>query len=228
MNNNRITVFILFLLIVCCNNSFAQEGQDVKCVKTSEIGSSSICLPEISGMNECYELPNVKERMDKYEVGDNSIIGLYLTDEIYSGVENFEGLSIDEYFKIYIVNNMRSKTYGISELKQIGDIMQNNFIAENWDNLKEFVEQKNDNLTIGVPVIIESYTPHDDARSYLMLTKINNNGTEQVMLMTMNILLLKEKIIWLGYYKLYENEDSIQNIRSANDNVVMKLIVVNK
>ncbi|MFZ1323330.1 MAG: hypothetical protein WAT71_17375 [Ignavibacteria bacterium] len=228
MNNNRITVLILFILIVCFSISFAQEGQDVKCVKTSEIGSSIICLPEIIEMNECYELPNVKERMDKFEVGDNSILGVYLTDDIYSNIENFETIFIDEYFKIYLVNNTKDKTYGTSELEQIGDIMENNFIADNWDNLRKQVEEKNDELTIGVPVIIESYTPDENVKSFLMLTKISNIEAEKVMLMSMNILLIKEKIIWLGYYKLYVNEDSIQKIRSANDSVVMKLIEVNK
>ena len=106
--------------------------------------------------------------------------------------------------------------------------MENNFIAENWDNLKEHVEQKNDKLSIGIPVIFESYSPDDNARSFLMVTKVSNNVTEQMMLISMNIILIKEKILWLGYYKLYENEDSILKIRSANDIAVLKLIEVNR
>jgi len=102
---------------------------------------------------------------------------VYLTDDIYSNTENLESLSLEEYFKIYVVYNMKDKTYGTSELKQTGEIMGKNFIADNWENLKDQIEQKSDNLTIGVPVIFESHIPADNAPSHLLITKVSNDVT---------------------------------------------------
>ncbi|HQY19589.1 MAG TPA: hypothetical protein PLD63_06785 [Ignavibacteria bacterium] len=45
------------------------------------------------------------------------------------------------------------------------------------ENLKYQIEQKSDNLTIGVPVIFESHIHADNARSHLLITKVSNDVT---------------------------------------------------
>lgn len=211
------------------NSSFAQDvNKNKSCEKLVDVSNREICLPEIDGMKECYDIPAVKLKADKFENSGNSILGFYVTNDVYKRIDDFEGITLEEYFKIYVVNNMKDKEYDLSQLNEMGMIIENSFIKDNWDKLKTEVEKSHSYLSIGQPVLIEKYNPNEQTRTYLLIVKIESQGVEYIMLMSVNIILIKDKIIWLAYYKKYEDRESIDIVKSSNDNIVLKFADVNK
>jgi hypothetical protein len=221
----KITLLVLFQ----CSLLLAQtEVQKQNCYKDVQVGNFEICLPEIEGMKECYDVPGVMSRTDKFEFAGNSILGFYVQDEIYHQLDNFVDIKLDEYFKIYVVKNMKDREIGLNEFAEAKKILDANYIGENWKELKEEVENNHDYLSLGKPVLIESYLPDEKAKTYLMLVKMESSGIDYVILMSLNIVLIKERLIWLAYYKTYEGDESVNEVKSKNDNVLLKFIDENK
>ena len=223
------TLLIIYLFSGQIHSSLAQNiEENVFCDKTVRIGIKDICLPEVDGMKECYSIPIVKSKADKFEFEGNTILGFYINNNTYSQIDNFDELTLDEYFKIYFVDNLKDRDIGQSELNEMASIIENNFIKENWNKLKKEIESNHKYISIGRPVLIESYSPSDEARTYLMLGKLESYGTEYIMLMSMNLIIIKDRLIWLGYYKTYDGEESIRITKSKNDYITLLLIEENK
>lgn len=220
------TILIFSLQFSLSAAQSVHEATD--CFKYTQFGNTEICLPEIVGMKECYEIPLVKHRADDFEYEGNSILGFYVTNNVYEQIDRFDQLFLDEYFKIYAVNNLKDKKASLLELNEIASMMDKNFIKENWDKLKTDLENNKNYISFGKPVIIESYSPNDNAKTYLMLDKIESGGIDYVMLTSINIILVKERLIWLAYYMSYNGEESIVNIKSNNDYTVLLFITENE
>lgn len=97
-----------------------------------------------------------------------------------------------------------------AELNEMAELITNNFISENWDDLKKNIDKDLDYLTIGKPILIENYTPLEDVRSYVMIVKYQTELEEMLVVAIANIMRIKERLIWTAYYKNYEGDESIK------------------
>ena len=68
----------------------------------------------------------------------------------------------------------RSRVIGSAELNEMAEMIENNYIGENWDDLKGRLDQDMDYLTIGKPILVENYIPLEDVRTMVMLVKYEN------------------------------------------------------
>ena len=229
------TISILSIIaIMSCGKTGPQNQSDhtgeilKECVKEVSFGDIDFCLPEIEGMTECYSSPKVKVRADAFNYEGNSILGYYLNNETYQQMENLDSISYDDYAQVYVTNNLKGIKVGQAELAQMANTMGSDFIQENWSDMQKKLEHSYDDLSIGTPVLVESYSPHTKVKSFVMLSKIKTNREEAVMLMTLNIIEMKERLIWLAYYKFYDGEESIKEAKSKNDYIINRLMKVNK
>lgn len=209
---------------------FYRIGLDLKteCDKSVSFGDIDICLPIIDGMTECYSTPILKARADELNYEGNSILAYYLNNATYEQVDKLDEITFDDYIQIYATNKLKGIKVGQSELSEIANMFEGNYIKENWNDLKKKVEKNRDYLSVGRPVIIESYSPNNKVRTYVMLTKYQIDNNEFVLLMTMNMVQIKERLIWLAYYKNYDGEESIKKAKSKNDYIVSQMTDENK
>jgi hypothetical protein len=227
------------LLILMATMSCSQTGQQnnstaktiehkIRCEKSVSFGDIDICLPIIDGMTECYSTPIVKSRADEFNYEGNSILAYYLNNTTYKQVDKLNEIIFDDYFQIYATNKFKGIKVGQSELNELANMIDSNCIKENWNDLKEKVEKNHDYLSVGRPVLIESYSLNNKVRTFVMILKYKIDNNELVSIMTMNIVQIKERFIGLAYYKNYDGEESITKAKSKNDYIVLQLTDENK
>jgi len=231
----KVVVAIFSLIaIVSCGKTGQQNQSDQSgeiqsdCLKEVSFGDMDFCLPGIEGMTECYSSPKVKERADAFNYEGNSILGYYLNNETYQQMESLDSISYDDYAQVYVTNNLKGIKVGQAELEQMANTMGSDFIQENWSDMQRKLEHSYDDLSIGTPVLVENYSPHSKVKSFVMISKIKTQKEEAVMLMTLNIVEMKERLIWLAYYKFYDGEESIKAAKTRNDYIIGRLMEVNK
>lgn len=221
-----LTTISLFFFSCSKNNQQSklenQSKSDSKtCEKIVAFGDINICLPEVDGMTECYNIPIVKTLTDKFEYKGNTVLAFYLNNKTYKEVNKLDQIVYDDYFKIYATDNLKNVKFGQAELDQGANMFEGSFLKENWDKIKGKILKDHNNISIGRPVLIESYSPHKKIKTFVIIAKYEMNGYENVMLGTLNLILIKNRIINLAYYRKYEDEESIKKTRAKNDYIAL-------
>jgi hypothetical protein len=229
-----ITTLILVAAMGCSqsgqkNNSTLEKiDTTIECNNSVQFGDIDICLPIIDGMTECYSTPNVKEWTNKNKYGDNLILAFYLNYANYKQVDKLDQIKFDDFFQIYGVDGLRGVKVGQSKFNKMAKDIEGNYIKENWADLVKGFEQNYDDLSIGRPVIIESYSPNSKVRTYVMLIKVQYENSEFVSIVTLNLIQIKERIIFMLYTKNYNGEESIKKAKSKNDYSIALLMDENQ
>lgn len=212
------------MIFLGCSKTDQQKSNSIPCENSVTFGDIDICLPEIDDMTECYDIPEVKSRADRSEYEKSSVLAFYLNYATYKQVNQLDKITFDDYCKIYASNESKSVKFSKEELNQMSDLLEGNFLKENWNEIKDNIKRNHDYLSVGRPVLIESYSPHKKVKSLIMLTKVIINDYEYVMVGSINLLLIKERLIWLAYYKNYDGEESIKRTKAKNDYLVLRLL----
>ena len=78
------------------------------------------------------------------------------------------------------------------------------------------------------PILIEDYYVSPYVGTIQSLMKVNIGNKERIMVMALNIALVKNRIIYIAYYKDYEGTESIKNAKAKNDYFVLRFMDENK
>lgn len=217
--------------IVCLVLAF--EGmaiaQKEKCSRITHFGSAEICLPTMEGYKESYSDSIVKHIADATEVPANTILGYYLNHATHkrilsTGIDNYE-----DYFKVYGTKQVQDYKADKAILQQMNAMLSGNFITKNWDEFEEEMEGKGLGVEIGVPVVIKTYNLNDASFTYVMLVKyMLKDGNAFTMAMTLNGLLMNERLVWMAYYLDYKGEASINRLQQQSNLIIKQLLEANK
>jgi len=232
----KIFYILLFLAIISCGQTSnkSQDKLNKTAVKAQEcnnerlFGDISVCLVEIDGMTECYSNPKVALHANEFRYEGNEILGIYFNEDTYSKIENLGDFSYDDYFKVYSVKKLKKINVGGSELDQMSDIMEGNYVEENWDNLKTEFENIHDYISVGQPILLESYSPNNRIRSFVFLMKMQTEDIDKILVMIMNMAEIKQRLIYYSYYKNYEGKESINHAKAMSDYFGFKFTDENK
>ncbi len=203
-------------------------NSDVSCEKSVIFGEIKICLPIIDGMIECYSNPNVKARAINSETEGNTGLAVYLNDETYKQISKNGNIVFDDYFKIFVIDITKDIKIGESELNEIAKGMEGMFVKENWDESNRKYKERWNYISVGKPIIIESYSLNNRIKTMVILTKTKTSQKETVMIGILNFIQIKERLVGLNYYKDYDGEESIKNAKSKNDYILLRLLDENK
>ncbi len=225
--NKIIGLLVLIGLLGCSNSRIKENFEAIQCDNSVTYGNINICLPVIDGMEECYSVPNVKKLADQFEPEVSTVLGFYINNKTYNQVDKLNEISFDDYFKISAANNLKEFEAGKSQLNQMANMLESNFLKANWSEIKDKIDNQLDFISIGQPVLIESYSPHNEIKTFIMIIKYQGEDFEYVMIMSSNMLIIKERLIYLNYYKIYEGEKSITNLKAKNDYIVLRLMEEN-
>lgn len=233
MNN---IISILVITFFCCCDYFSEPKishglenlKTPKCVEIVKCGDIDLCLPEIDGLTERYKSPLVKPKADEYTYPGNSILAFYVNDSTYNQVQRHEEVIFQDCFKVYLIDKLKGIKIGQVELDQLTQTFEKASTKYDWEKLIIEIEKKIDNLSIGKPVLIKSYSPSNQIRTFLFLTKKTVNGNEYITLMTMNLMLVKERLVLISYYRNYEGNESVTKVIAKNDYITLRFLDENK
>ncbi len=189
------------------------------------LGEKGICLPELKGMIECYNEPEIKTRVDQFKVKGNTIHGYYMNDSLYKiAKENTDYIVISDCYKVFSVNETHNISITPTQLKELfaetAKIYRKNIYNEALD---EF-DKKYKFITLDSPVVIEEYQPHNNIQTALMLIRSNVMGKESFSLMTLNLIIIKERLLFYSYYLMYNGNSSINFAKNKSDYYGLKII----
>jgi curved DNA-binding protein CbpA len=207
------------------NSSLIESTID--CDSSVQFGDIGICLPEIDGMVECYSNPLVNKWANQLNHEGNSIHALYFNDKTYKQIENLGEFSFDDYFQIYSVNSSKGVKVDVSYLAEIVKMMEMNFTKKEWSEIKNNIESRFDRISLGKPIVLENYSIDSMIETFVLLLKYHNDDSENIMIGLFNFIIVKDRLIWLTYYKDYLGKDSIEEAKAKNDYITYSFMDVN-
>ena len=213
-----IVLPVLFCITIAQSAS-AQKGK-VACSRQAAYGNTTICLPFVAGMKECYEHPVAKALADKYEYEGNSVLGYYLNDSTYRFVDSLDQITYSDYFKIYVTNQLKDVASTTKDMDEVAKVVSENYLQKDWKEIQDKVDQQFKDLTIGKPVTLDTYSPDKNVRSFILLVKYQAGEKEALVLMSLDMLLIKERLVWMAYYQNYDGAGSVTHCKAKNDRLV--------
>jgi len=234
MRNLKSAVILLFLLVswletgsknVTYSNVVADNSN---CTKTVTFGAVEFCLPKIDGMTECYLNPLLRRRADEFAYEGNTVFGIYLPDAIYNQSDKLLDIKLDDYIKIYSVDKLKNFKITTDKLDTLQIMMLESYDSKDWTEVENSIENMADNLSIAKPILIDSYKPHENIRTSVILMKAIRDGFEAITMMTMNVVVIKNRLIYYCYYLDYTGPETLNKVKIKNDYYGLALISVNK
>ncbi|MEM7102753.1 MAG: hypothetical protein AAF502_06415 [Bacteroidota bacterium] len=225
-----IRCFLFIVLITLSSLSFGQKSlYEKNCDQSVLFGKVPICLPAIDGMREAYNYPTVKAFADKYEIDDNSVLAFYLENEAYQQKDQIDQLILNNYFKIYVVNQTLGVKADQRILDEVTRLLEQNYLAENWDQALNKINDESvaEFMPDEAPVTLEIYSPLDNVKSQIFLIKYPVGNSEFIMINTLNFMLIRERLVLMSFHSIYESEDSIKAARARSDAIVSKIMAIN-
>lgn len=198
-------------------------SKEKNCKNSISWGEINICLPEIDKMKNIYPIPKIKKILDEWEVHNSTIFAYYVSDEIYAQIDNIEEIIYDDYFKVSSVNNYQNAFADKNALDKVASGTKAIFNTD-FQKLSKRKEIEKKNMSFDKPILIDDYHINPDVNTFSLLTRVNIGGYERIMVMMMNIAVVKNRIVYIGYYKDYEGEESIKQARAKNDYFVLRFM----
>lgn len=228
------------ILFVCCFYSCGSNVNVVKelknCQHSKFYDQSEICLPEVEGLSECSENPQISKRLGFQVVKNNIILGVYFPD---STLEKIEKYDVDQnaakplfgYFKLWGNRELSVQDFNEYEFRQLSKQFINSIRIEDSFVLKlqitlsglslfpllgEVSSSLEINSFFSEPVQLENYTNSKNSTTIVYLV---NHPTQLGLLVlgTLNILKIDNKVIFYSYYQDYLNETSVADAKKQND-----------
>ena len=204
----RCLQFSLILFIVSTSN--AQLVLKPGCDTQTAFGDITICLPNIEGLTECYTDERVRAHVDNFKYESNEIIGMYFTDSTYLRVDELGDFSYDDYFKVYAPSELKGMPVTVNEVDQMSEIIEGMYKSGQWAEMKKEIESEHESFSLEQPVLINKKNPSDNLRNLVFLMQINSDYESVLLVMTINIVRIQERLIFYAYYYRYAGDESLE------------------
>lgn len=228
MKSLTTTIFLLCafsLLLLSC--SLTENSKKEKCPESFDYGSVNICLPSIDSMKNYYADTTIKKMADRLETPTNSIKAFYLTDTVYHMVKETGLLVNDNFLKITTINDLADTKSDSAYLEQVSNSIQTNNPFHDWNEIRMKLETGMDFITPGHTIYVDKYSPAPAVRSFVMLLKYRNGTQDELLMGILNIMLIKERLIGMNFYKLYRGAETLDQARTKNDAIVRRMMDTN-
>ncbi len=179
-------------------------------------------------MKECYSNPKVAKHINEFRYEGNEILGIYFNPDTFSRIDSLGQFSYDDYFKVYAVKQLIGMDIGTYEMNKMTEMMEGNYMKEELENIKTKIENNFESVSIDRPVLVESYIPDERIRSFVFLMKMETELEKKVLVMTINMLQIKNRLIYYAYYKDFNNEKSIKEAKNTSDYFGFKFMDENR
>ncbi len=223
-----MTILLVFLVV---NDLRGQE----ECSRTLQYSDQELCFPFIEGMVESYENEYVKILADNTEVSMNEVLAFYVNDTTHQQVPEILTQGIDDYFKIYATKSLRDQSQNLDGLKSAAEEIKVAFpvAGELNKNIEQIIREElkeiNFELEIGKPSVLSHDWHQPNVHSSVLLVKYAQPGLgETTIAMCMNAMLLKERLIWMAYYRELTSEEILKDLASKNKKIINQISQANQ
>lgn len=220
--SNRIMLCVLvfgYSFELIAQNLITSQSKK-ECSRLVTFGDIGVCLSIVDGMVECYNIPEIKEQADIINGGGGSALGFYLPDSLIEDFKNQKSIDLNDYFLVSSPKLVKNISFGLIELDKFRKDLENNYVKDNWSNLKAKFENIYKDISVSRPVLLKSYSLTKNSSSFIFLTKYITNGKEYIRISITNIISIKNRMIQSNYFKYYTDEKSIYDAKSKNDYMV--------
>lgn len=220
---------LVFLLLALLFTMQIALAQDADCTREVKFGTVDICLPQIASYEEAYTVSSVKKLADMMEVPSNKVLAYYIDDATFQKIDAFGTFPFENYFKIYATKELENVAMKRSDLDQIQKMLADNFMSKNWDEMKSEIEELEVDIQVETPIVIEQYRVNEDSFTMLMLATYKSEGTAPVTVaMTMNGLLIQDRMIWMAYYLDFDGQSTFKLLKQNSDKILTAILSANK
>lgn len=213
--------FTFFLCLLLSSNLI--HAQTADCSRTTNFGATEICLPSIEGYQECYLQPLIKQMADRTEVASNQVLGFYLNHETREHIDSLVDEGINDYFKFYATKQLKDQKVDTNMLNEMRTTVSGNFIEKNWEELAKELDYLK--VTVNTPTIVKSYKANSHSFSCVIIANYQmETGENTPLVMSINGIVVKEKLIWMAYYFRYENEKTVDQVVEKTNLIITELL----
>jgi len=215
-------VFLMLIVLTGCLNKDSKSNSN-----SALYGYVNIILPQINGMIECRNHPNIQQITRQF-LENGPVLGYYITNDIYKQIDRLSEITYDNYFMIYGDYQRENYRGSESDLEFLeNNLQQTLFESGNFDQISARIDDVYGTITAGKPALIEKYSPQPNVRTMLMLMKYMNETNETSVVSAVNFILIKNRIVNLAYYVAYDGGKTIDILKEKNNEVVKKLLEIN-
>lgn len=179
-------------------------------------------------MKECYSNELIKLVADETEYPGNSVLAYYITTDNYNKLDRFDEIINNEFFKIYVVDKLKGVNATLADFNYLKKQTEDISTYINWETFKSNFASKFDFINFDKPVFLESYSLKDNIHTTVGLIKIRFEEEEYISAVTMNFVLMKNRVICLAYYNKYTGLELINIAKSKSDYIILRLYDENK
>jgi hypothetical protein len=236
MKKITLLLAMIVLFTACKNNTNKEEKTSAEppeiavkadCSRETNFGDITLCFPRIEGQTECYTHPAINARVNAFNDPDNTILGYYINNTHYKNVDNLDEVSYDDYFQIYAPNMAKNYRMTLAEMNQIMGMMTSGFLDKTMGEVNESESFTKNDIAITQPMLIEKYSLNTRSSTMIVLMGISNTSENKTMAVSMNALLVKDRIIFVTHYLDYEDETSIASLKDNTANFIKKFMEAN-
>ena len=224
---------VCFLLILSCGNFKNKSNGEVQdaqadCPAFVAVGRVKICLPEIDSMVEALDDSIVKSWADRHEIKGNTVLSMFLRNPTRYQVNDAGEKTYDDFFKVFQVDMLKDKDTDMAYLNDVANSITTTNTFHNWGETQKALESDYKFIPPDQAYFIDSYSPHPQVRSFVVLYRYNPGKYETLLMGVMNIMLIKKRLVGLTYYKAFTGQETLGKARTKNDAIVGKVMAVNE
>ena len=211
---------------------FIGDSQSNDCNNLTNFGDITICLPDLIDMTECYSDPLVKLTADMFKGTDEEeIIGIYLLDDVYESMyDNFfeDGMG-DSFIKIYSTSTVKGMDADEEILDYVASFIKPTFEDYDKSKIKSNIDDKfiDFDISMGKPILLEEYQISQKIRSFIILLKYMFEDEDVIQVASMNIMLIKDRVIFFAFYDKYKGFSEIERTKGISDYFALRLLKEN-
>jgi TPR repeat protein len=194
--------------------------------KSVLLQNTRVYFPRIDGMTEALSDTEIKELADMTTPAGAATLAYYIKNSDYSNYkQNYQGLN--EYFTVVLTDYFRNTTANSKQMAELASGLENNYISKNWNTLQAKLSDLLQGISVGQPVLIDSYSVNKNSRTLVLLIKYIDGEDEYVLVTHTNLLLIKGKLLFINHHYRYTGNESITKSKAKNDYVIHKFFDAN-
>lgn len=220
MKRQHLLNSFLTCLIMCSHFKGFSQNTHESCPISRHIGSEKICLPILSGMTECIMEPDVMDYVNSRTMKGNRNIALYIDNLNKHAINNLANELLENYLIVYTSKELEADKINDEFVILLDSSITSNyknFIAENWDIVKQRMKDKIDNLELDQPVLIDHYFIEKNVPCIVTLIRLKEHNFEKIFLTATVIRELNGKFLAYAWYLKYDGESSLKELKSKAD-----------
>ena len=220
------------LLIFCLFITTLNYANLNKCDKPVIFGDIKICMPEIINMTECYNETIVNTYANLFKgTADEEILAFFISNDEYENLyQTFleDGLK-KPYIKVYSIKQAKNIYVTNNDLITLSNGIKSSFDEYEGSNVESTINSRASelNVTFGKPILMEEYSINSKIKSFVALMNVSSGKENVIMVAVMNLLTIKNRLIFFAYYDEYKGVNQIEKNKSNSDYFALSLIANN-